>query len=96
MNRAVNEYLRANWEQVRTDLALNGRHDANFNSPNAVGEGFFNPNQALPGPLPRLANFMQTSFARVAVRLIPGPVADFFVVTTFPNALGAAPPPPPP
>lgn len=90
MNQTVNNYLKANWDKIRLDLAVNGRHANNFTAPpGAVGEGFFNPNQALPGPLPRVANFMESNLVRIVIVFSPGPPADFFIQTTFPNALGA-------
>jgi hypothetical protein len=93
MNNTVNEYMRTNWDQIRLDLAEGGQHSANFNARNgAVGEGFFDPNQTLPGPpggRPPAAAFMETSLVRITIELIPGPPPDFFIVTTFPNALGA-------
>jgi hypothetical protein len=83
----VNDYIRGNWDQIRLDLATNGRHAANFNTPNAVAEGFFNPNQGGFGPV--TANFMQTSLVRIVISVVPGSPTEFFIVTTFGNALGA-------
>jgi hypothetical protein len=92
MDRTVNDYLRDNWDQVRSDIATNGQHSANFNAGGgAVGEGFFDPNQTFPGPRNPVAAFMRTSLVRITIRLIPGPPPDFFILTTFPNALGALP-----
>ena len=90
MNRTVNEFIRANWTRIKEALAERGEHSENFNAEGgAVGEGFFDPNQTLPGPRPTEAVFMETSLVRITIRLIPGPPPDFFIVTTFPNALGA-------
>jgi hypothetical protein len=55
-----------------------------------VGEGFFNPNQGLPGGATnRQAVYIRTNLVRVVIHLIPGPPPDFYVFTAFPNPLGA-------
>lgn len=90
MNETVNKYIRDNWTQIKEDLAATGQHSNNFNATKgAIGEGFFDPNQTLPGPRAPEAVFMETSLVRITLRLIPGSPPDFFIVTTFPNALGA-------
>lgn len=91
MNRTVNQYLRENWTRIRADLATTGRHAAAFKAPpGAVGEGFFNPNQGLPGGAAnREAFYMKTNLVRIVINLIPGPPPDFYVYTAFPNPLGA-------
>jgi uncharacterized membrane protein HdeD (DUF308 family) len=89
MNNTVNEYIRANWEQIKLDLSLNGRHRANFDAGHAVGEGFFN--SGMGGTGPRVAVYGQTSIVRITIILDAGPPVDFYVLTTFPNILGTPP-----
>ncbi|MGW4351641.1 alpha/beta hydrolase [Nocardia sp. NPDC004582] len=85
MNRTINDYLRANWENIRTDLALNGEHSAIFDAGHSVGEGFYN--QGMGGVGPRLAHYTQTSHAKVVLTLIPGTPPSFMVLTAFPSGL---------
>gem|GEM_PF-4466061 len=90
MNRTVNQYIRENWARIRADLATTGRHANAFQAPpGAVGEGFFNRNQGLPGGAAnRQAVYIRTNLVRIVINLIPGPPPDFYVYTAFPNALG--------
>lgn len=39
MVRVLNEYIRTNWDQIRTDLALNGEHAGGGDAGSAIGEG---------------------------------------------------------
>ena len=87
MNRVVNDYLRANWERIKLDLATDGRHTGTGDAGNAVGEGFINPGQGGLGP--RSALYMRTSLFRLTIRISYGPPVGFYIVTAFPNALGA-------
>lgn len=89
MNKTVNEYVQQNWEQIKYDLAINGKHSANFNVNKAIGEGFFNPNQGTTGA--RTSAFTETSLVRITIKLKSDSPADFVVITTFPNALGSSP-----
>jgi hypothetical protein len=85
MNRTVNDYIRANWENIRSDLALNGEHSATFDAGHRTGEGFYN--EGMHGSGPRSAHYGQTSYATVRLRLIPGNPPSFMVVTAFPSGL---------
>ncbi|MEV6494784.1 hypothetical protein AB0M20_40100 [Actinoplanes sp. NPDC051633] len=86
MNRAVNDYVRRNWEAIRSDLALNGRHRGSFDAGHQVGEGYYN--NGMYGAGPQASRYATTSFAQVRIQLVPGsnpPVP--FVVTAFPSGL---------
>jgi hypothetical protein len=85
MNRTVNDYVAANWDTIRSDLALNGEHSATFDAGHRTGEGFYN--EGMHGTGPRDAHYTQTSYATVRLRLIPGDPPTFFVVTAFPSGL---------
>ena len=67
MNRTVNDYLQNNWEQVRSDIALNGGHDATFNTGHAVGEGYSNSSYHTSNP-PN-AVYGQTSMVTITIDL---------------------------
>jgi hypothetical protein len=82
MNRTVNDYIAANWDTIRSDLALNGRHNSTFDAGHRTGEGFYN--EGMYGSGPRSAHYGQTSYATVRLELIPGNPPTFFVVTAFP------------
>jgi hypothetical protein len=77
MVRVINEYLRANWDQIRIDLALNGEHEDGGGAGSAIGEGFVNSG-TLAAPQP---TFSVSSLFTIRLRLLPGPPVDFFVVT---------------
>ncbi|MFC4128649.1 putative T7SS-secreted protein [Nocardia rhizosphaerae] len=83
MNRTVNEYLRANWETVRSDLALDGRHRATFDAERTTGDGFFN--EGMHGVGPRSAHYDHARFAAVRFELMPGDPPSIMVVTAFPS-----------
>jgi len=86
MNSVVDSYLRANWADIVADLALNGRHVNAFDAGQLVGEGFYNT--GMHGVGPRVGKYARTGLVRLVVLLDPGPPVDFFVMTSFPNALG--------
>jgi hypothetical protein len=87
MNEVVNNYLRNNWETVRSDLAMNARHEATFNNGQLAGEGFYNSNYGTPNP-PN-AVYSQTSIVTITLELIPGSNPPAFrIVRTFPNGRG--------
>lgn len=84
MVRVINDYLRANWDQIKTDLALNGEHNGGLDVGNAVGEGFVNTGTAVaPNPV-----FSVTSLVRIAIRFVPGTPPDFYIITAFPAPMG--------
>lgn len=88
MNEAINDYLRANWEAIKMDLALEGRHAKAFDSGKLAGEGFVNESYGTSNPVkPRYA---RTSLVRLILVLRPGAPPSFFVYTAFPNYLGTA------
>lgn len=88
MNRTVNNYIQANWEQIRSDLALDsdGVHRAVFDAGHVVGEGFYNSGQMGTGP--RQAVYGKTSYVSVTIELVRGTPPSFFVVTAFPSGRG--------
>ena len=83
MHREVNNYIRENWAQIRSDLALQGSHDGAFNAGHRVGEGFYN--EGMFGVGPRQARYTATSLVRVAIDTVPGSdPPQPFIVTAFP------------
>lgn len=86
MNQVVEDYVRLNWEQIKLDMALNGRHATAFDAGTLVGEGFLN--KGMGGAGSRQAVYAQTSLVRLIVNLDLGPPAGIFVYTIFPNHLG--------
>jgi hypothetical protein len=85
MNRTVNDYIRANWDDIRSDLALNGEHSRTFRAENRTGEGFYN--EGMYGAGPQSAHYAQTNYATVRLRLVPGNPPTFMVVSAFPSGL---------
>jgi hypothetical protein len=84
MVRVINDYLRANWDQIKTDLALNGEHNGGVDGGSAVGEGFVNTGTAAaPNPV-----YSVTSLVRIAIRFVPGTPPDFYIITAFPAPMG--------
>lgn len=86
MNDTINTYLRANWEMIRLELAMEGRFQITFDAGNAVGEGFYNAGQMGIGAVD--AVYHQTSTVSLTLQLIPGQPPSFFVVTAFPAGRG--------
>ncbi|WP_327141955.1 hypothetical protein [Nocardia sp. NBC_01327] len=85
MSRTINDYLRANWETVRSDLALDEFHKATFDTGHLTGEGFYN--EGMNGLGPKSARAGRTSFATVVLNLIPGRPPSFLVVSGYPAGL---------
>ncbi|MGW0434450.1 WXG100-like domain-containing protein [Micromonospora sp. NPDC003197] len=85
MNRAIKEYVEANWQTIREDLALEGRHTGV--GPSGVnGEGYYNANSHGVGGSPLARRYVPTNI-RVAMRLVPGSdPARAFIVTAFPES----------
>jgi hypothetical protein len=84
MVRVINEYLRANWEQIKLDLALNGEHSGGMDAGNVVGEGFVRTGTAAaPDPV-----YVTSSLVRIVIQFVPGPPPDFFIVTAYPAPMG--------
>ncbi|GGN98959.1 hypothetical protein GCM10010112_92320 [Actinoplanes lobatus] len=87
MNRAVNEYVQNNWEEIRSDLAMDGIHKAMFDAGHRVGHGYYNKNMFNPGPPD--PEYAVTSLARITVKIVVGSdPLEFFILTTFPAGLG--------
>ncbi|MFD4461783.1 putative T7SS-secreted protein [Nocardia sp. NPDC058480] len=82
MNSTVNDYLRANWDAIRSDLALDGRHRAVFDAGRPTGLGFYNEGMYSPGP--RSAHLHHARNAAVVFELIPGSPPSFMVITAYP------------
>lgn len=89
MNRTVNDYIRSNWNQIRSELVLsqNGQYDVTFDAGHLVGEGYYNGNQTVPGA-PRQAVPHRTSFVTMTIELIPGNPPSFFIGRAFPAGRG--------
>ncbi|MGK5684908.1 hypothetical protein [Actinoplanes sp. URMC 104] len=86
MAREVNGYIRRNWETIRSDLALEGRHKGHFDAGHRVGEGFIN--SGMHGTGPRQAHYMVTSLVRVTINLVAdSDPAKAFVVSAFPAGI---------
>ncbi|MET9485721.1 hypothetical protein [Nocardia sp. NPDC006630] len=85
MSRTINDYLRANWETVRSDLALDEFHKATFDTGHLTGEGFYN--EGMNGLGPKSARANRTSFATVVLNLVPGRPPSFVVISAYPAGL---------
>lgn len=86
-NQAINTYLQNNWEQIKLDLAINGRGTYRFKTGKPVGHGFVNKKTGMPGASanPEASKLIDTSFVEMTIRLDPGPPPAPFVVTAFPS-----------
>ncbi|WP_405134901.1 hypothetical protein [Nocardia sp. NBC_01388] len=85
MSRTINDYLQANWETVRSDLALDEFHKATFDTGHLTGEGFYN--EGMNGLGPKSARSSRTSFATVVLNLVPGRPPSFVVISAYPAGL---------
>jgi hypothetical protein len=86
MNRTINDYVRENWEDIRSNLATDGVHRAKFDAHHRVGEGYYNV--GMHGAGPRQSRFSTTSFVSLTIRLVPGSdPPQPFIVTAFPSGL---------
>ena len=86
MNREVNRYVAENWEQIRSDLALTGRHSGGFDAHHRVGEGFYN--KGMHGAGARQAEYGATSLVLVRIKVVPGSdPPQPFIVSAFPAGL---------
>lgn len=88
MHRTVNEYIRNNWEQIRSDLATTGQHANGANAGHAVGEGYVNVGTA-NNPQ---SQYMVTSRFHVVILLdqiepAAGAFFRFYILTTYPLLL---------
>ncbi|MCU7726303.1 hypothetical protein ODJ79_21450 [Actinoplanes sp. KI2] len=86
MTREINEYVQRNWENIRSDLALKGFHQAGYNTGHRVGEGFLNG--GIYGLGARQAEYMSTGLVKIRIRLVPdADPARSFLVSAFPAGI---------
>ncbi|MBB4694636.1 hypothetical protein [Paractinoplanes abujensis] len=86
MNREINRYVQENWETIRQDLALTGRHRGGFDAHHRVGEGFYN--KGMYGAGPREAEYGATSLVLVRIKTRTGSdPPELFVDSAFPSGL---------
>lgn len=86
MNRTVNDYVRQNWETIRSDLAMYGQHRSGFDAGHRVGDGYYN--DGMYGAGPRASHYAATSMVTIRFRIVPGSdPAEPFLVTAFPSGL---------
>lgn len=78
--------MQNNWNQIRSDLVLNGNHEATFDAGHAVGEGYFN--SGMMGTGPRQAVYHQTSQVKITIDFKPGNSPTFIIVRAFPKGGG--------
>lgn len=84
-NRAINAYVRENWDGIRVDLATIGKHEARFDFGNRVGDGYYNDGAYGAGP--RHAHYHTTSHVKVLIKIVPGSdPPEPYIVSAFPNA----------
>lgn len=86
MNRTVNDYLKQNWETIRTYLAMDEEYNGSFDARHRVGQGYYNEGMYGAGPIN--SHYAETSFVKIRIRLTSG--ADLtkpFLVTAFPSGL---------
>jgi hypothetical protein len=84
MVQALNEFIRANWEAIRTELALHGEYASGGDAGSAIGEGFVNSGSAATP----VSTFVASSLFKIRIKLIEGPPIDYFIVTGFPSPMG--------
>ncbi len=87
IDRVLNRYLRANWENVRSDLATDGAHTGVFPAEEVVGDGYFNKNYGTANP-PQAVGPVPTNMVRVTILLVPGTPPTYYVITCFPTISG--------
>ncbi len=86
MNRTARDYVRENWETIRSDLAMSETHEGRFDAGHRVGEGYYN--NGMYGAGPRAARYAETSFVTIRIRLVPGSdPPEPFIVSVFPAGL---------
>ncbi|WP_433380362.1 hypothetical protein ACQPZX_15190 [Actinoplanes sp. CA-142083] len=87
MHRTINEYVSSNWQRIRSDLAIEGKHEAVFDAGHRIGEGFVN--RGMGGAGPPQAQYVTTSAVRLVLKVVPGSdPPDVYIKTSFPAALG--------
>jgi len=87
LNQTVNRYLRNNWEQIRSDLAVSGEHANSFDAGQVIGKGYFNKNYGQPGG-PVSQGPAPTSMVFIAIKFVPGNPPSFYIITTYPTLRG--------
>lgn len=80
LHRTLHEYLAANWNRVRDELALYGEFEDTFNTASAVGEGFWKEGTRV--------HYGKTSLVTIRLRLSDGNPPTMKVITLFPNGRG--------
>jgi len=88
MNQTVNRYIRANWEQIRSDLALKGEHSGLHNARSPIGEGYYNTNYGQGGPRVSTGP-VPVGISTIVIRIIAGDPPSYYVHTAFPNLSGS-------
>ncbi|MFI5938534.1 hypothetical protein [Actinoplanes sp. NPDC051494] len=84
MNREINNYLRHNWESIRSDLAIGGAHVSSFDAGHRVGEGYYNTTMGQPGE--PAAHRAATSFVKLVIKIVPGSdPPEPYVITAYPS-----------
>jgi hypothetical protein len=87
LNQTVNRYLKNNWEQIRSDLAVDGEHSNSFDAGQIVGKGYFNKNFGQPGG-PVAEGPAVTPMVFIAIKFVPGNPPSFYIITTYPTLRG--------
>lgn len=86
MNRTVNEYVRDNWQAIRSDLAADGVHRGGFDAGHRVGEGYYNTGMYGSGPV--ASRYATTSMVTVRIKMVPGSdPPEPFILTAYPAGL---------
>jgi hypothetical protein len=84
MNRTINEYTSANWDTIRSDLAVTGQHSATFDAHRTTGEGYYNSGMWGTGPVS--AEYSHARYATVNYRLAPGTdPPQPYILTSYPR-----------
>jgi hypothetical protein len=84
MNRTINDHIRENWDDIRSELVLNGRYRRTFDAHHLVGEGYYNEGMYGAGPIS--ARYSETSRVTITIQTVPGSdPPQPFIVTAFPD-----------
>ena len=87
MHNEINEYVRTNWETIRSDLAIgDSPHEAVINAGHRIGHGYYN--SGMYGTGVRQAAYAETSWFKIRIRLTPGSdPPEPFIVSAFPAGI---------
>lgn len=84
MNRTINDHVQANWDQIRSDLVMNGVYRQTFDAGHRVGEGYYN--DGMYGAGPQQSRYSETSRVTITIRIVPGAnPPQPYIVTAFPD-----------